>query len=609
VDPASFLGSLAPFDELGSDGLGAVVAATEIVFYLKGETILDAGGEPLQHLYVVRTGSVELLENGVVVDQQGEGEIFGSLSLLSGERPLFTVRAHEETICYRIAREAAAAALASPAGISFIGRSIHRRERSMLERTDVAIADPWTMPLGEVATASLVTVEAGTSIREAARRMADAHASSVLVPGEDGWSIVTDRDLRVHVVAGDVDAGDDVHAVASSPLLSLPVDATAAEALSLMLERGIHHVPVTEAGAVRAIVTDTDLMALERRSVLRLRRQLETAPTAADAVALATTVPTALADLVLASMDPLAVGHLAGVLRDTLTIRLIELAIADLGPAPCPWSWLALGSQARHEQGLETDQDHALVYEPGASGSDAVDPYFAELAATVTQGLADAGTPRCRAGVIAEQREWRGSLREWTQRFDAWSRDRDPWALGRAAIAFDHRPLAGPLDVEHPFAGPIAQLGADLGVQRRLARWVVDQRPPRGFLRAAIVEDRGRSEVVFDVKRQGIAIITSLARVLGLRARVRDNRTAARVRAAVRAGMLEPVDGAALEEAFELLWQVRLDHQAAQVRRGEAPDDAVDPRTLGPVTRQGLKEVFRRIEASQQVLSLELGLR
>ena len=38
-----------------------------------------------------------------------------------------------------------------------------------------------------------------------------------------------------------------------------------------------------------------------------------------------------------------------------------------------------------------------------------------------------------------------------------------------------------------------------------------------------------------------------------------------------------------LTEAFRFLWEIRLRHQAAQVGAGEAPDDFVDPATLGPI--------------------------
>lgn len=64
-----------------------------------------------------------------------------------------------------------------------------------------------------------------------------------------------------------------------------------------------------------------------------------------------------------------------------------------------------------------------------------------------------------------------------------------------------------------------------------------------------------------------------------------------------------------LEEAFRLLWQIRLEHQTRQVRAGLVPDDLVRPSSLGPLARQGLKEAFRMIEREQDALATELGLR
>jgi signal-transduction protein with cAMP-binding, CBS, and nucleotidyltransferase domain len=67
--------------------------------------------------------------------------------------------------------------------------------------------------------------------------------------------------------------------------------------------------------------------------------------------------------------------------------------------------------------------------------------------------------------------------------------------------------------------------------------------------------------------------------------------------------------GTALEEAFQLLWRIRLGHQVARVRAGAPPDDDVDPRSLGPLARQALKEAFRLIDRAQGLLALELDLR
>ncbi len=61
-------------------------------------------------------------------------------------------------------------------------------------------------------------------------------------------------------------------------------------------------------------------------------------------------------------------------------------------------------------------------------------------------------------------------------------------------------------------------------------------------------------------------------------------------------------------QAFRFLWGVRLRHQTTMALRGSEPDDHVDPRTLGAVTRRGLREAFRVIERVQHILALELGL-
>jgi CBS domain-containing protein len=59
---------------------------------------------------------------------------------------------------------------------------------------------------------------------------------------------------------------------------------------------------------------------------------------------------------------------------------------------------------------------------------------------------------------------------------------------------------------------------------------------------------------------------------------------------------------------IHFLWEVRLQHQAAQVRAPVAPDDFVDPSALGAFHRSGLKEAFRVVRTAQRVLAGQLGV-
>ena len=128
-------------------------------------------------------------------------------------------------------------------------------------------------------------------------------------------------------------------------------------------------------------------------------------------------------------------------------------------------------------------------------------------------------------------------------------------------------------------------------------------------MRDLVVQRKGEHVGRLDVKHGGITIIGNLARAQAVRAGVVATGTLDRLRGAEAAGVLEADVARELREAFRFLWEVRLRHQVDQVRAGEPPDDFVDPSTLGPVTRRGLKEAFHVIARAQRALATELGVR
>jgi len=123
-DIASFLGSHPPFDGLGAGELTRVAAVTETETFPPGKTIFSEGAGPVEYLRVVRSGSVEILHQGQVLDLLGPGELFGHASMLSGLPTGFEARAGEDTVCYRIPADVISPLLARPDFLRFIARSI-----------------------------------------------------------------------------------------------------------------------------------------------------------------------------------------------------------------------------------------------------------------------------------------------------------------------------------------------------------------------------------------------------------------------------------------------------------------------------------------------------
>ena len=123
------------------------------------------------------------------------------------------------------------------------------------------------MNVSELGNPFVVVAQRATPLTDAARLMREHHVGSLVVVEESGKGrvpvgMLTDRDIVVEVVAGEVDprtltAGE----VMSSELATVRAGDSAESALQLMRRRGIRRVPVvSDAGTLAGIVTLDDLL-------------------------------------------------------------------------------------------------------------------------------------------------------------------------------------------------------------------------------------------------------------------------------------------------------------------------------------------------------------
>lgn len=110
---------------------------------------------------------------------------------------------------------------------------------------------------------TLTTIEAGVSVAEAARLMAERRIGALLVTAGDRLSgIVTERDVLFKVVAtGREPSGTTVADVMTANPDTVTPDSSAAEALDRMHLRGYRHLPVLDGERLVGIVSIRDLYA------------------------------------------------------------------------------------------------------------------------------------------------------------------------------------------------------------------------------------------------------------------------------------------------------------------------------------------------------------
>jgi CBS domain-containing protein len=600
ADVAGFLGAHPPFDAVGADELARVAAVTETETSPRGKAIFSQGAGPVEYLWMVRTGSVEIIHDRRVLDLLGPGELFGHASMISGLPTGFEARAAEDTVCYRIPADVMRPLLVRPDVLRFIARSI-------VAGPSAPVIDPVPGHVATLIRTPPLLCRGDEAIREVAKRMTASGASAVLIRAGVRLGIVTDRDLRSRVIAAGVSPDTPVSAIMTEPAYTVGADRLGADVLLDMLERNVHHIPVlSPAGQILGVVDDGDLVTAEARKPLLLRRAIGLAASPADLAEAAAGVGPMTIALHDAQVAAEQVAAVRSVVLDALTRRLVELAVRDIGDPPVPFTWFALGSLARREAVPSSDVDSALAWQDASE----VDPgvYMARLARAVDDGLRACGIQPDTHGASASNPQFARSVASWRAAVRSLSENpAQQQGLILVSVITDSRPVWS--------SGSGAPWGADAlwegkagpGLLRLLARYALSFRPPTGFLRDFVVEHSGERRGQLDIKHGGLIPIVDLARWAGMAAGVASASTTERLHAAEAAGTLESAQVRTLLEAFGFIFSLRLDHQVEQLRSGEVPDDFIDPKALNPLARSYLREAFRAVASVQSGLANELS--
>ena len=594
VDPRSWLRSTPPFHALPAARFERAAEAVDVVYHPAGTWLVRAGGKPLEHLFVIRKGAVRIERDGQLLQILEEGETFGFTSLITGQANL-DVQVAEDLVAYRLPGDEFRALLVDAAFASHFAVGLSERLKSALAQPPAAaFRSDLSLEVQHVAREPAVWVEADDTCGHAARRMREERASCVLVRGTPP-GIVTDRDFRNRVLAEGLGPAARVASVATASPRTIRAGARVYEAWAALLDAGVHHLPVVRGEEIVGVLTSTDLLRCSAHSPMTVLRRVERLAGRASLPGYAATVAEMTSALVAGGLDANVIAGFVARLNDALLHRIVRMAEDDLGPPPCPWAWLALGSEGRMEQTLLTDQDNALVWDGRGGSGDELRDWFVRFAERVNADLEAAGFPRCPGGYMA--RSWNGTLDEWQRRFEEWIDAPSPEALLHGAIFFDYRRVAGDLDLA-PLEASLAEAPEQPVFVRFLARNALDFKPPPLLLLTM------RGHPTLDLKLHGIAPVVLLARAYGLELGGAERNTLARLEAAVRAGRLPEDVFAAVAEAYRFLVGLRLRLQLEQLSRGKPPTSAVALAELSAVERGHVKDALRAVKALQEAGAL-----
>jgi CBS domain-containing protein len=598
----TFLARQPPFDAVAPGQLARFAAEAQERSFQTGELALVEDGLPTSSLFVIRSGSMDIVHEGEVIQVLEPGECFGHPSLLTGMAPAFTIRAREPSVCAVLPSAAAREVLGTLAGAAYVATTMRKR-LTRAGHTVHGLLDVGTTPVSAIARAA-VFCEPEATIRDAARQLGEPGVSALLVALPDETiGIITDAEVRQRVASDGLSLDAPARTIARAPVPTVPVGQLAVEATVDMLAAGTEHVAVFDGGRLVGLLSATDLLGLDARSPIALRHMILGAADEDVLTRAAGRLPKLFGLLLRAGVPSRDIGRVLSLQYDAVVTRLIDFSLWRNGPAPVPWAWLDLGSAARREFTLASDQDNALAYATPAPGDDqVVDDYFARLGAEVNAGLARCGFGEDHNHVLAGNRRWRMSNTDWLRTFDECLHIPDESHLIRASVAFDYRPAVGGLTIAASLNERIRAAREYPDFMRLMARTATGYQVALGFRGQLSVERGGEGAGRLDIKRGAIIPIVNLVRFHALANGVTISPTLDRIEAAASAGGLERAAADALREAFEVISRVRFEHHAARIDAGRPLENLVDPEQLPPIERRELRDALQTVRREQKRL-------
>jgi len=606
-----FISQYAPFDQLPEEALLEVSQSIEISYYRADSSIIDFD-DKIHEFYMIRSGVVEIYRRkGELYNRLDQGKLFGQMGLLTSNKVRFPAKAVKDTLLYCIPE---------PIFHSFCERyeafadfveveDSMRLKQAVESKSDDANALT-TSKVKTLLTRDLLMLPCSCSIQSVAKIMAEENISAALINDPDiddqqessFVGIITEHDLCAKVIASGLSVDSPVSDVMSTELMSLDHNAYIFEAMLIMLRYNVHHLPILKNKQPIGLIEVADIIRYESQNSLLFVSSIFQQQSTEDLVLLSAQLKNCFVRMVNEDANSHMVGRAMSEIGRSFKQRLLELAEEKLGLPPVPYCFLALGSMARDEQLIVTDQDNAIIldnsYQEEKHGE-----YFNKLAKFVCDGLAACGYSYCSGDIMATNPEYRKTQLQWEDCFADWIDDPNPQALLNSNIFFDLIGVYGRVKwAEQLNAFILRRAKKNNRFLACLARNALNRKPPLGFFKDFVMEKDGRHNNSINLKRRGTAPLADLIRVHALAIGSQSQNSFDRLEDIIEAGILPKSKGADLQHAMELISLVRLRHQALDIESEIEPDNNIEPENMSDFERRNLKDAFLVLSNAQNFL-------
>lgn len=473
-----------------------------------------------------------------------------------------------------------------------------------MHATDIFVSDQfYSKNIQNLEVRSIRIAHQEESIRECAQRMAKEQVSCLFI-GPSKESIVgyiTDLTLRDKVLAIGLSPDLPVQHILETGLVSIDPQATLVEALLLMFQTKARYLLVKDKTGYRGWISRTKVLTEQNQGPFMFIQSVKEARQLSELADKWAKMPQLIHLLTRSGMKAALINQIITTVADTITQRVIERVIKEIGPAPAKFVFIVLGSEGRGELTLKTDQDNAIIYEDKANEQrEEVRTYFLDFATRVSTALDSIGIVFCEGELMAMNPKWTHSLSHWKRNYDAWISDASQQTAMNYSTFFDCRAIYGEfslLDQLKEYMGKLLE-SAPERFFINLGHNALQYEAPLTFFRRIKTEDID-GEKQLNLK-QTMRPIVDLARVYALKYRIFQTNTTERITQLKEKGVFTAQESHELSHAFDYLMGLRLENQSISILdQNKKPKNYLKVKSLTKVQQVTLIEIFKVIEEFQ----------
>lgn len=437
-----FIRQYPPFDQLPETALVEVSKSVEISYYRADSMIIEFG-DKIHDLFMIRSGVIEIYRRtGELYNRLDQGGVFGQMGLLTRNKVRFPAKSIKDTLLYCIPErifEDFCERYEAFADFVEVEGSL-RLQQAVQDNSDDANSLT-TSKVNTLLSGNPVMIANTNTVQNVAKIMSEENVSAAIINdpnlsdegGNSFVGLITQRDLCAKVIAEGLDLNTQVDEVMSTELISLDHNAYIFEAMLLMLRYNVHHLPILKNKQPIGLIEVTDIIRYESQNSLLIVSSIFQQNSVDDLVILSSQLKDCFVRMINEDANSHMVGRAMSEIGRSFKQRLLVLAEEKFGPPPVPYCFLALGSMARDEQLIVTDQDNAIIldneYQESLHGE-----YFSQLAHFVCDGLAACGYTYCTGDIMATNPQYRKTQSQWEACFADWIDNPNPQALLNCSI-------------------------------------------------------------------------------------------------------------------------------------------------------------------------------